>query len=590
MTSSTRSVEQVEEERQLPCVAVTQARQHLYPQSVSDRRVWALLTRFVPPVFEARQPMLRKGESEVPSTAGPLPVVREHAYSSPTRARHNVANNRFATEMAAPYGFATGDGCFNAGIQRFRAIWQVARCPCHSMRGLRRTKGEGMGWLSRWLKLGLETPVSWEAWLLEARSSSGYRREAAVRALALSGDDRALPVLLERANDWVPQVRQAATRAVGAYLREEHLSAWRAALPMVAALQRARRADHTELLSAILAFLAQPMCLAVLKTDLVSPHREVQRLLFQVELSAVRDDSSRYQLLRGAVLSADLVVARGALSAIEALTNPEQRLSLAGVACYSRVAAIRAGGLRAALAGGRASSCSLARKMCEDRSEQVRSAAVAALAPEDCAHVAQAARDRFEGTTNARDRAVALDVLCVLVPDDTARLCVRGRGDGAPLVRCIAYARSFASADSEERDRLVMFALEDASARVRRLAAIQVRRGASPPPREWLRALVQRNRVALPSVMSVGRRLSPWSRLALLLELSLSFADEDEGMRGVNEEIRRWSADMARCFLSPSVQELLIVQRAWTGARDGLKFDSQRDVAAHLRAFKVLGG
>ena len=48
------------------------------------------------------------------------------------------------------------------------------------------------------------------------RHWSGYEREAAVRALAKRGNVAALPALLERANDWVPQVRAAAAEAIDA--------------------------------------------------------------------------------------------------------------------------------------------------------------------------------------------------------------------------------------------------------------------------------------------------------------------------------------------------------------------------------------
>jgi HEAT repeat protein len=47
-----------------------------------------------------------------------------------------------------------------------------------------------------------------------ADSWDGYERERAVRRLGLIGDSNALPMLIKRANDWVPQVRDASYKAL----------------------------------------------------------------------------------------------------------------------------------------------------------------------------------------------------------------------------------------------------------------------------------------------------------------------------------------------------------------------------------------
>jgi len=73
-----------------------------------------------------------------------------------------------------------------------------------------------MSWLSKLLWSGEQRPpTSWAEWTTEARSRSGYAREAAVQALALSGHGDALPVLLERVNDWVPGVHKLVRRRNG---------------------------------------------------------------------------------------------------------------------------------------------------------------------------------------------------------------------------------------------------------------------------------------------------------------------------------------------------------------------------------------
>lgn len=81
-----------------------------------------------------------------------------------------------------------------------------------------------------------------------AGDDNGYVRESATRALAGSQSPEALRVLLERLNDWVPQVRQAAREAVEAYLQPERLPALLANLDALLALTGKGRADHGEVL------------------------------------------------------------------------------------------------------------------------------------------------------------------------------------------------------------------------------------------------------------------------------------------------------------------------------------------------------
>ena len=53
---------------------------------------------------------------------------------------------------------------------------------------------------------------------LHAAHSSGYVREAAARRCAERGEPDLLPVVTERLNDWVPEIRNAARQALSTLL------------------------------------------------------------------------------------------------------------------------------------------------------------------------------------------------------------------------------------------------------------------------------------------------------------------------------------------------------------------------------------
>ncbi len=89
--------------------------------------------------------------------------------------------------------------------------------------------------------------------LLAALHRSGRVREAAVGAVA--GDVRALPVLLVRANDWVPAVRERARTSLRGLVDPTHGAAWLAALPLLVRLDICGRTSHTSLLDEVGALL-----------------------------------------------------------------------------------------------------------------------------------------------------------------------------------------------------------------------------------------------------------------------------------------------------------------------------------------------
>ncbi|MDP9513481.1 PBS lyase [Pseudomonas protegens] len=82
------------------------------------------------------------------------------------------------------------------------------------------------------------------AWLELSRFGNGFVRQAAVRGLAAQPSAEALAALLERLNDWVPQVRQEAAAAVEGYLAPERAELLLQSLKPLLALAGKQRADH----------------------------------------------------------------------------------------------------------------------------------------------------------------------------------------------------------------------------------------------------------------------------------------------------------------------------------------------------------
>jgi len=84
---------------------------------------------------------------------------------------------------------------------------------------------------------------------------NGYKRETAVRRLGMFGNPLALPKLLIRANDWVPQVRVAARNAILRLAVPINAKAFVQCLPELYHLRNCGRDNHDELIRQIESFL-----------------------------------------------------------------------------------------------------------------------------------------------------------------------------------------------------------------------------------------------------------------------------------------------------------------------------------------------
>src|SRR5262245_41474130 len=106
---------------------------------------------------------------------------------------------------------------------------------------------------------------------------SGYVREEAINKLNLITSGAELPFLFVRLNDWVPEVRDAAHKAIGSRLRPDYCDGFVANLALIARLERAGRSNHQPLIKAIYEFLQSGPCQSGLLEALSSNDRLVRR-------------------------------------------------------------------------------------------------------------------------------------------------------------------------------------------------------------------------------------------------------------------------------------------------------------------------
>lgn len=113
----------------------------------------------------------------------------------------------------------------------------------------------------------------------------GHVREAAVRKLRHAHSPDALRAIIERLNDWVPQVRSAAVEAAVTFISGNDIAHTLPCLDAILALSRKQRADHTSFIALIDRLLSRPETHATVKAFFNASRGAVARHVFTQMLS-----------------------------------------------------------------------------------------------------------------------------------------------------------------------------------------------------------------------------------------------------------------------------------------------------------------
>ncbi|KHA70925.1 PBS lyase [Pseudomonas chlororaphis] len=142
-------------------------------------------------------------------------------------------------------------------------------------------------------------------WADVSNHANGFVREVAVRELCKQPSAEALAVLIERLNDWVPQVRDLAAAGLQHYLSPAHTQAWLSALEPLMALAAQRRVDHSQTLSTVRAMLQSAECRDEVCADFLHRQGKAARYLFTLLLE---NPEGRETLIRSALAHRELTV------------------------------------------------------------------------------------------------------------------------------------------------------------------------------------------------------------------------------------------------------------------------------------------
>ncbi|WP_338523696.1 hypothetical protein NUH87_28905 [Pseudomonas batumici] len=192
-----------------------------------------------------------------------------------------------------------------------------------------------------------EPPLQTKDWQVLVKSCAGFDREAGLKAIRSSQSTMRLAAILERLNDWVPQVRVAAVEALDDYLTPQHAESLIAQMPAIMALGNRKRADHTATIKKVETTLAMKECLAHCNEAFWVSRGVSARFLFKV-LIQTKGENDLTPFLGETMGHPDLVARQMAIAKTQELAEePAQRVIALGLSNASGI--LRTQSFRAAM-------------------------------------------------------------------------------------------------------------------------------------------------------------------------------------------------------------------------------------------------
>ena len=199
---------------------------------------------------------------------------------------------------------------------------------------------------------------------------NGRVRQEAVVLLGKVGDRRAVPFLLLRANDWVPDVRIAAQNIIRQWLTEGPIDAFLSHLFLVFRLVECQRADSSDIVRTVAKCLLKPEYEGRLRDLIKQGNRMVTRRLFSI---AVPGEVERPVSFVVAALDSDDVILRyRAAQAIPTIFRGEELVAILKRLRTDTFGTIRREGLRLWITHFPDSAVNVLEESLLDRSSSVR--------------------------------------------------------------------------------------------------------------------------------------------------------------------------------------------------------------------------
>jgi HEAT repeat protein len=405
-------------------------------------------------------------------------------------------------------------------------------------------------------KKGSKDNFSFDELIEQSRHRDGYTREFAVSKLCELNNPTALPDLLLRANDWVPQVRLISAKAIRSLLKSENAPTFFDQLPRVVALLGCNRDQHGSLVNDITQFLKSPSVSDHLINALDSHEPKVRRIAFRMCSEAQTLPVN--ELIERSLSDKDVLIKQEGLTKIIGLPKIQQ-IFFAKRFFDSRISDVRVLATRTLLrVQDNAEGIQFAQIACADINGSVRAIAIYYL------------KNKF---TNYREIVAARLIEILRQPTNSTALTVgalRGLidlnyGDSCYLIKTFASSEAVPKVQSaalyalnklnfDGTIALSEAALYSTSSSVKKIGAKNLVSLGIRYDADWLIDFVSQNPTfdQLRTASSLAIFSDKWERLIF----TLSFFSNEKFSKENESAIFSWLSDFNRSFYSPTKTQI----------------------------------
>ena len=385
------------------------------------------------------------------------------------------------------------------------------------------------------------------------RDYSGYIREASLERCVQHGAVEALPYVVERLNDWVPNVRRAAQSAVLKLMPLASPPQLLGILPAVLQLREKGRADHTEWSTQFEIALVKQVGGSYLEKCALESDVKLARACFHILKSQ--------ELLEAASLTAlmlksreDIVLATHAITLCATLPLENQRTHYE-LALTSHFGSVRTLALRALLQIPElnADRDRIAVDALLDVQSSVRWLAIKHLQTRQFDLAAHYRGVLANPAVSAKRTQVALLSLATLKAVDELELIRSFTRAPLPSIRRAAFVAWLKLVEGD-KDVVALQALGDEVRSIRKFALDMVRRLGAYIPFPSVRTILEDNGDL--ELLFMFAEHSKWIWLEALADLAIKMSTADALRPLLVQSLRRWCAQSGRMFDSATAQQV----------------------------------
>jgi HEAT repeat protein len=380
-----------------------------------------------------------------------------------------------------------------------------------------------------------------------ADSWNGYEREKAVRQLGLVGDSISIPMLIKRANDWVPQVRAASYKVLRDLLTEENALAFVDALPKIYHLESCYRDDHRELIKVVESFLLSEENKAKVVSGCISANPLVTRCC--LKLTIEHQLLQPYQIVLQCIGSHDVVV-RSTVANLFKLLTDDQLKEVMEAGLKDPFMPVRRETFLLSLSRFQDDSANLLEIFAFDRHASVREIAVKKLV-----EIGVDIENLYLQKLSAKQSKLS-----------QLRSALLGLSENNCIPAISTISEYLSSKYSSLRKASLQALVKLDQEKVKQYLTVGIR-DVSPGVAKESAKLMQKSRIRLSETelidlcstdssavmkscaFSLNRIRNKWDRLLFLIWLENS-PNSDEFRQGVDMEIRRWIVEYNRSFVT----------------------------------------